>query len=190
MKLSALSPVLILVALICLQGCVAVVGAGVATGIMIANDRRTSGAILEDKVIKSKVANLINEKYEGEVQVSLTSYNRVVLLYGQVPSQEVLDDIGSMALETQNVRNVQNEIMIAGASSFVARSNDTLITGKVKTRLMSNDDVKANHIKVVTDGGSVYLMGLVTRAEAASATQTAATTSGVKRVVKVFEFLD
>jgi osmotically-inducible protein OsmY len=95
-----------------------------------------------------------------------------------------------MALETQNVRNVQNEIMIAGASSFVARSNDTLITSKVKTRLMGNDDVKANHIKVVTDGGSVYLMGLVTRAEAASATQTAATTSGVKRVVKVFEFLD
>jgi osmotically-inducible protein OsmY len=113
MKLSAWSPVLILVALINLQGCAAMVGAGVATGIMVANDRRTSGTILEDKVIKSKVANLINEKYDGEVQVSLTSYNRVVLLYGQVPSQEVLDDIGSMALETQNVRDVQNEIMTA-----------------------------------------------------------------------------
>jgi osmotically-inducible protein OsmY len=95
-----------------------------------------------------------------------------------------------MALETQNVRDVQNEIVIAGASSFVARSNDTLLTSKVKSRLMSNEDVKANHIKVVTDAGSVYLMGLVTRAEAESATQTAATTSGVKRVVKVFEFLD
>ena len=190
MKLSALSPVLILVALISLQGCVAVIGAGVATGIMVANDRRTSGTILDDKVIKSKIANLINEKYEAEVQVSLTSYNRVVLLYGQVPNQEVLDDIGSMALETQNVRDVQNEIMIAGASSFVARSNDTLITSKVKSRLMGNDEVKANHVKVVTDAGSVYLMGLVTRSEAASATQTAATTSGVKRVVKVFEFLD
>lgn len=190
MKLSALSPVLVLVALLSLQGCAVLVGAGVATGIMVANDRRTSGTILDDKVIKSRVGNLINEKYEGEVQVDLTSYNRVVLLYGQVPNQEILDDIGSMALETQNVRDVQNEIIIAGASSFVARSNDTLLTSKVKSRLMNNDEIKANHVKVVTDAGSVYLMGLVTRAEAASATQTAATTSGVKRVVKVFEFLD
>jgi osmotically-inducible protein OsmY len=190
MKFSALSPVLVLVALLGLQGCAVLVGAGVATGIMVANDRRTSGTILDDKVIKSRVGNLINEKYEGEVQVDLTSYNRVVLLYGQVPNQEILDDIGSMALETQNVRDVQNEIIIAGASSFVARSNDTLLTSKVKTRLMNNDEIKANHVKVVTDAGSVYLMGLVTRAEAASATQTAATTSGVKRVVKVFEFLD
>jgi osmotically-inducible protein OsmY len=190
MKYSALSPVLVLVALLSLQGCAVLVGAGVATGIMVANDRRTSGTILDDKVIKSKVGNLINEKYEGEVQVDLTSYNRVVLLYGQVPNQEILDDIGSMALETQNVRDVQNEIIIAGASSFVACSNDTLLTSKVKSRLMNNDEIKANHVKVVTDAGSVYLMGLVTRAEAASATQTAATTSGVKRVVKVFEFLD
>jgi osmotically-inducible protein OsmY len=190
MKLSALAPVLVLVALLCLQGCAVLVGAGVATGIMVANDRRTSGTIVDDKVIKSRVGNLINEKYEGEVQVDLTSYNRVVLLYGQVPNQDILDDIGSMALETQNVRDVQNEIIIAGASSFVARSNDTLLTSKVKTRLMNNDEIKANHVKVVTDAGSVYLMGLVTRSEAASATQTAATTSGVKRVVKVFEFLD
>ena len=156
---------------------------------MVANDRRTSGTILEDKVIRSKISNLIYDKYE-EVQVDLTSYNRVVLLYGQVPSEAIKEDIGLMALETQNVRDVQNEIVIAGASSFVARSNDTLLTSKVKSRLMSNDEVKANHVKVVTDAGSVYLMGLVTRAEADSATQTAATTSGVKRVVKVFEFLD
>jgi osmotically-inducible protein OsmY len=190
MKLSALSTALVLVALFSLQGCAVLVGAGVATGIMVANDRRTSGTILDDKVIKNKVATLINEKYEDEVQVNLTSYNRVVLLYGQVPSQDIVDDIGSMALETQNVRDVQNEIMIAGASSFVARSNDSLLTSKVKSRLMKNDDVKANHVKVVTDGGSVYLMGLVTRSEAAAATETAATKSGVKRVVKVFEFLD
>jgi osmotically-inducible protein OsmY len=190
MKLLSLSPVLVLIALVSLQGCAALVGAGVATGIMVANDRRTSGTIIEDEVIKNKVSTMINEKYKDKVQVDLTSYNRVVLLYGQVPSQEIMDDIGSMALETQNVRDVQNEIVIAGASSFVSRSNDSLLTGKVKSRLMKNKDVKANNVKVVTDGGSVYLMGLVTRAEAASATQTAATTSGVKRVVKVFEFID
>jgi osmotically-inducible protein OsmY len=190
MKLSALSPVLVLAVLISLQGCAALVGAGVATGILVANDRRSGGTIVEDNLIKSKVSNLINEKYKDEVQVDLTSYNRVVLLYGQVPNQEIMDDIGSMALETQNVRDVQNEIVIAGASSFVARSNDAILTSKVKSRLMNNKEVKANNIKVVTDAGSVYLMGLVTRAEADSATQTAATTSGVKRVVKVFEFLD
>ena len=190
MKFSTLSPVLALAALICLQGCVALVGAGIVTGIMVADDRRTTGTILEDKVIRRKVSNLISEKYADQVQVDLTSYNRVVLLYGQVPSQAIMDDIGLMALETQNVRDVQNEIIIAGASSFVARSNDTMLTSKVKSRLMSNDEVSANHVKVVTDAGSVYLMGLVTRAEAESATQTAATTSGVKRVVKVFEFLD
>ena len=80
MKLTALSPVLVLAGLICLQGCVAVVGAGVATGIMVSDDRRTSGTILEDKVIRSKVSNLIYDEYDEGVQVDLTSYNRVVLL--------------------------------------------------------------------------------------------------------------
>jgi osmotically-inducible protein OsmY len=188
MKLRRLSPLLVLAALISLQGCSTLVDTGVATGVI--DDRRTSGTILEDRVIRSKISNLIYEKYEDQVQVDLTSYNRVVLLYGQVPSQAIKEGIGSMALETDNVRDVQNEIIIAGASSFVARSNDTILTSKVKSRLMSNDDVNANYVKVVTDGGSVYLMGLVTRAEAASAAQTAATTSGVKRVVKVFEYLD
>ena len=112
MKFSTLSRVLALAALIFLQGCVALVGAGIATGIMVADDRRSSGTILEDKVIRSKVSNLISEKYADEVQVDLTSYNRVVLLYGQVPSQAIMDDIGLMALETQNVRDVQNLSLI------------------------------------------------------------------------------
>ncbi len=189
-NLLTLSPLVLLATLIFLQGCVALVGAGVATGVMVADDRRSSGTILEDKVIKSKVSNLISEKYPDNVQIGLTSYNRVVLLYGQVPSEAIKDDIGLMALETQNVRDVQNEIVIAGASSFVSRSNDTMITSKVKSRLLNNKDVQANHVKVITDSGSVYLMGLVTRSEAAAATHTAATTSGVQRVVRVFEFLD
>lgn len=157
---------------------------------MVADDRRSSGTQLEDQVIERKIGNSVAEAYEDEVRVDAISYNRVVLLVGQVPSEAVKDDIGSMALETPNVRTVQNEISIAGASSFVSRSSDALITSKVKSRLLNNEEVQTNHVKVVTNNDTVYLMGLVTRAEAAAATDTTATTSGVQRVVKVFEYLD
>jgi osmotically-inducible protein OsmY len=157
---------------------------------MVAEDRRSSGILLEDQVIERKIGNRVQETYEDQVRISVTSFNRVVLLVGQVPSQAIKDDIGSMALETQNVRDVQNEITIAGASSFVSRTGDAMLTSKVKSRLVSNEDVQTNHVKVVTNNDTVYLMGLVTRAEADAAAQTAATTSGVQRVVKVFEYLD
>jgi osmotically-inducible protein OsmY len=182
---------LALAPLLLLQGCPAlVVGAGVGVAV-VANDRRSSGTQLEDQVIESKVAGSIGDTYKEEpVHVSTISYNRIVLLVGEVPSEEIKSDVGLMALETPNVRYVQNEIEIAGKSSFVSRSSDALLTSKVKSRLASNDDVAANHVKVVTSNGTVYLMGLVTRAEATAATDTAATTSGVQRVVKVFEYLD
>jgi osmotically-inducible protein OsmY len=191
MKLAYLSlPALALSTILMLQGCPAViVGAGVGAA-MVADDRRSSGTQLEDQVIERKIANSVAEAYEDEVRVKAISYNRVVLLVGQVPSEAVKDDIGSMALETPNVRTVQNEISIAGASSFVSRSSDALITSKVKSRLLNNEEVQTNHVKVVTNNDTVYLMGLVTRAEASAATDTTATTSGVQRVVKVFEYLD
>jgi osmotically-inducible protein OsmY len=191
MKLAYLSlPALALSSILALQGCGAViVGAGVGAA-MVADDRRSSGTQLEDQVIERKIGNSVAEAYEDEVRVDAISYNRVVLLVGQVPSEAVKDDIGSMALETPNVRTVQNEISIAGASSFVSRSSDALITSKVKSRLLNNEEVQTNHVKVVTNNDTVYLMGLVTRAEAAAATDTTATTSGVQRVVKVFEYLD
>ena len=191
MKRASWPAMLVVAAIISLQGCAPlVIGAGVGAGIMVAEDRRSSGTILEDQVIERKISNLVYEKYEEQVRVGVTSFNRVVLLVGQVPSETIKDDIGSMALETQNVRDVQNEIAIAGASSFVSRSGDALLTSKVKSRLLKNEDVQTNHVKVVTNNDTVYLMGLVTRAEADSAAQTAATTSGVQRVVKVFEYLD
>ena len=191
MKLASWSALLALTAMISLQGCAPlVVGAGVAGGILVSEDRRSSGIMLEDQVIERKVADIISDTYEDKVRVTVVSYNRVVLLVGQVPSETVKDDIGLIALGTQNVRTVQNEIAIAGTESFVSRSGDALLTSKVKTRLLNNDDVSTNNIKVVTSNDTVYLMGLVTRAEATAATQTAATTSGVQKVVKVFEYLD
>ncbi|UCD68518.1 MAG: BON domain-containing protein [Betaproteobacteria bacterium] len=191
MKFASWLAILAAATILSLQGCApVVVGAGVGAGVMIAEDRRSSGIMLEDQVIERQVSKLISQAYEDQVRVSVTSYNRVVLLVGQAPSEESKKEIGLMALGTENVRTVQNEIAIAGASSFVSRSSDALLTSKVKSRLLNNDDVGANHVKVVTNNDTVYLMGLVTRAEADAATRTAATTSGVQRVVKVFEYLD
>jgi osmotically-inducible protein OsmY len=191
MKFASWSMIVAILAISSLQGCAPVViGAGVGAGVMVGEDRRSSGIMLEDQVIERDISNLIAKTYQDQVNVDVVSYNRVVLLVGEVPTQAIKDDIGSMALETQNVRTVQNELAIAGKSSFVSRSGDALLTSKVKSRLVSNDKVSANDIKVVTSNDTVYLMGLVTRAEADAATQVAATTSGVQRVVKVFEYLD
>ena len=174
-----------------LQSCVPlVVGAGVGAGVMMAEDRRTNATLLEDQTIEIKAANRISEKYKDQGNISVTSYNRFVLLTGQAPTEEIRQDVAVLVLEVPNVRNVQNEVVVAGTSSTTSRASDSLLTSRVKGRLSQNKDVGASHVKVVSENGSVFLMGLVTHAEAESAAQTAATTSGVQRVVKVFEYLD
>ena len=174
-----------------LQSCLPlIVGAGVGAGVMMADDRRTSASILEDQTIEIKIKNRINEKYDDQLHVNITSFNRFVLLTGEAPTEEIKQDLTIVALEVQNVRNVQNEVIVAGNSSFTSRSSDSLLTSRIKGRLTQNKDVSSNHVKVVTENGAVFLMGLVTRAEAESAAQTAATTSGAQRVVKVFEYID
>jgi osmotically-inducible protein OsmY len=174
-----------------LQACVPlVVGAGVGAGVMMADDRRTNATILEDQTIEVKARNRIEEKYPDRLNVNVTSFNRYVLLTGQAPTEEIRQDVTALALEVPNVRNVQNEIVVAGNASFTSRSSDTLTTSSVKGRLAQNKDVGANHVKVITENGTVFLMGLVTRKEAEAASMTAATTSGVQRVVKVFEYTD
>jgi osmotically-inducible protein OsmY len=176
---------------VALQGCVPlVVGAAAGTGIMMADDRRTSATILEDQTIEIKARNRIAERFGENVQASATSFNRYVLLTGSVPNEAVKGEVGAVVLEVPSVRNIQNELFVSGTSSFVSRSNDGLLSTRVKGRLVQNKNVGANHVKVVTEHGSVYLMGLVTRAEADEAAQTAATTGGVERVVKVFEYVD
>lgn len=174
-----------------MQACVPlIVGAGVGAGVMMAEDRRTNAAILEDQSIEVKARNLIEEKYQDRPHVNVTSYNRYVLLTGEAPTDEIRQDLTTIALEVPNVRNVQNEVIVAGNSSFTSRSSDSLTTSSVKGRLTRNKEVGANNVKVITENGSVYLMGLVTRKEADAAAATAASTSGVQRVVKVFEYTD
>jgi osmotically-inducible protein OsmY len=157
---------------------------------MMAEDRRTNATILEDQTIEVKARNRIEEKYPEQLNVNVTSFNRYVLLTGQAPTEAIKQDLSAIVLEVPTVRNLQNEVAVAGNASFTSRSSDTLTTSSVKGRLTQNKDVGANHVKVVTENGTVYLMGLVTRAEADAAAQTAATTSGVQRVVKVFEYMD
>lgn len=183
--------VLLVLACPALQACVPlVVGAGVGAGVMMAEDRRTNATILEDQTIEVKARNRIEEKYPDQLNVNVTSYNRYVLLTGQAPTEEIRLDLTALALEVPNVRNVQNEVVVAGNASFTSRSGDALTTSKVKGRLAQNKDVGANHVKVITESGTVFLMGLVTHQEGEAAAQTAATTGGVQRVVKVFEYTD
>ena len=189
---STIRLVVILVALVpVLQSCIPLlVGAGVGGGVMMAEDWRTSGTVLEDQTIEIKARNRITEKYGEQVNISVTSFNRFVLLTGQAPTDEIKQDLPVLVLEVPNVRNVQNEIVVGGISSTTSRASDALLTSQVKGRLAQNKDVSASNVKVVSENGTVFLMGLVTRAEAETASQTAATTSGAQRVVKVFEYLD
>jgi osmotically-inducible protein OsmY len=174
-----------------LQSCIPlVVGAGVGAGVMMAEDRRTNATILEDQTIEVKAKNRITEKYKEQGNISVTSFNRFILLSGQAPTEEIKQDVTVLVLEVPNVRNVQNEIVVAGNSSTTSHAGDALLTSQVKARLSQNKDVGSTHVKVVSENGTVFLMGLLTHAEADAAAQTASTTSGAERVVKLFEYLD
>ncbi|QID17020.1 BON domain-containing protein [Nitrogeniibacter mangrovi] len=172
-----------------LQGCFPAVATGVGAGAMMAADRRTSGAYVEDEGIEWKAAAKIKEKLGDLVHVNVTSYNRNVLLTGEAPNETVKDQLPGIVAAVPNIRGITSDVQVAGHSSLTSRSNDALITSKVKARMIDSDAVQAHLIKVVTEASTVYLMGLVTRAEADAATQVARTTSGVKKVVRVFEYV-
>ena len=172
------------------QGCGALVAGGAAaTGVVVSQDRRTMGTLTEDEGIEIKAASRISERFKEGVHVNVTSYNRMVLLTGEVPDAAARTEVERIAWEVQNVRGVHNELAIAGVSSYTVRSNDALITSKVKGRLLDSQKLNPIHIKVVTENSIVYLMGLVTKQEADDATEIARTTSGVQKVVRVFEFV-
>ena len=181
---------LTLAALPLLHGCVPVMfGGAAATGVVVAEDRRTVGTITEDQGIELKASSRISEKF-GNAHINVTSYNRMLLLTGEAPDAAAKSEIEKIARSVENVRGVYNEIQIAGNSSLSARANDAYLTSKVKARFVDAQKFNAVHVKVITEANTVYLMGLVTRQEANAATEIARTTSGVQRVVRVFEYLD
>ncbi len=172
------------------SGCAAVVvGGAAATGVMVAEDRRTVGTMTEDQGIEFKASGRIDEKVK-DGHINVTSYNRAVLLTGEVPSEAAKSDAERATRAVDNVRSVFNELQVSGNTSLQARTNDTVLTSKVKARFVDARKFSPLHVKVVTENGIVYLLGMVKRQEAADATEIARTTGGVRKVVRVFEYLD
>lgn len=170
-----------------LQGCFPLAVTGVGTAALVATDRRTAGTYLEDETIEWKVFGKLRERYPG-AHVNATSYNRRVLLTGEAPNEEAKKKVEEDVRTIENVKEVTNELQVAGASSLASRGSDSLITSNVKARMVNNGRFSPQHVKVLTEAGVVYLMGLVTQAEGDAAVDIARNTSGVVRVVKVFEY--
>jgi len=172
-----------------LQGCAPAIVSGAAGATMMAVDRRSTGAQADDGAIDFKVESEAGTRWGNAIHLNVTSYNGYVLLTGEVPSAEVKSEIVRMARgSSERVRNVYDELMVGPVTDLGARSNDSYITSKVKARMLDSDVVKTIYVKVVTERSVVYLMGIVSRQEGDAAAQVAATTEGVARVVKLFEY--
>lgn len=172
-----------------LQGCIEMAVGGAVVGTLAATDRRTFGAQTEDKSIVFKGETRIPNIVGDAGHVNVTSFNRKVLLTGEVRDQAMKSAVEREVSAIEGVQSIVNELEIAGVSSFTSRSNDTLITGKVKASFVDAKDLYANSIKVVTERGTVYLMGRLTQREGQRAADVARGVSGVQKVVKVFEYI-
>jgi len=172
-----------------LQGCGALMVTGAAATAVMVSDRRTTGTYVEDESIEWKVIDRLRDRFPG-AHVNSTSYNRRVLLTGEVPTEEAKKQVEERVRAIPNVKDVVNELQVAGASSLAARGSDSLTTSNVKARMVNNGVFSPTHVKVLTEAGTVYLMGLVTTAEGEAAVNIARNTSGASRVVKVFEYVE
>lgn len=176
------------VAAVSLSACVPlVIGGAMVGGTMVALDRRTSGAQLEDEGIELRAASRIRSNVGDRVHVNLTSYNRQVLITGEVPNEQDKQLVEQIVSKVENVNTVVNELAVLGNSTLAQRSSDVLVTGRIKAALIDSKDLISSAFKVVTERGTVYLMGRVTAREADRATAIARSTSGVQKVVRVFE---
>ncbi len=164
-------------------------GGAMVSGTLMYTDRRTSGAQVEDQAIELKAINRLNEVLGDRVHINVTSYNRQVLMTGEALSEADKAAAEQAVQRIDNVRTLVNEVAIMGASSLTGRSNDTILSGKVKASLLDAKDLMANAFKVVTERGTVYLMGRVTEREANRAAEVARSVSGVQKVVRVFEVI-
>lgn len=181
--------VLALAGLGTLSACVPLVVGGAAAGALVASDRRTSGTQLEDETIELRSASRIRGDFGTRVRVNVTSYNRQVLLTGEVPSAQDRDAVAQLVGKVDNVESVVNELVAQNSPTLSQRSTDLLITGRIKAALLDARDLQANSVKVVTERGVAYLMGRVTPREAERVTNIARAVPGVTRVVRIFESL-
>ena len=173
-----------------LTACVPVVAGGAAAGGLGAADRRSTGAYLEDQEIELKAEKAINDNLKENVHANVTSYNRRVLITGEVSNEANKAKAESVVRPIQNVSRINNQLVIGANSTISSRTNDAYITSKVKTKFISENKFAANLVKVVTENGTVFLMGMVTHKEGDDAAEIASKVSDVKKVVKDFEYID
>jgi osmotically-inducible protein OsmY len=172
-----------------LSACAPLVLGGAAVGALMVSDRRSSGAQIDDETIELRAASRVRDALGSRVNVNVNSYNRLVLLTGEVPDAAHKQTVGQIVSQVDNVRSIVNELEVMGQSTLTQRSSDTLVTGKVRATLVDAPDLQANAFRVVTERGTVYLMGRVTQREADRATQLTRSIGGVQRVVRVFEIV-
>ena len=174
---------------IVLSGCAPIVAGGAATGAAVTNDRRTTGTVIEDQSIETKAYDFL--KADGalaeQTHINVTSYNQRVLLTGEAPTEELRKRAVEYVSRIAKVRHVHDEIRIASPSTAAMRANDTLVTAKVKAKLVSIKDISALDVKVVTEAGVVYLMGLLDKPTGDAVAEAIATVGGISKVVKLFE---
>lgn len=170
-----------------LAGCVAVAGGAMAGGAVMAVDRRTTGTQIDDQSIEIAASNAIAAAIGDRGRVSATSYNRVVLLTGQVPTEADRAKVNDAVSKVPNVSGVANEVAVMPAVSLSTQSVDAIVTAKVKAAFVDTPDLQAASIKVVTENGIVYLMGLVTDADSKKAGEVTRAVRGVRKVVKIFQ---
>lgn len=164
-------------------------GGGAVVGTMVATDRRTSGSVLEDEGIEIRSNSRIRESLGERAHINITSYNRQVLITGEVPNAQDKQLVERIVSQVDNVRNIVNELAVMGNSTLTQRSSDTLVTGRVKAALVDNKELIASAFKITTERGTTYMMGRVTKREGEIATDMVRSVSGVQRLVRLLEFI-
>jgi len=178
--------------LLMLSGCVGVMVAGAGAGTMAAQDARSVGTQLDDEAIENRAINAIRAAPDvtDQSHVEVVSYNRIVLLVGQTPTVSYKQKLAELIAEVPNIRKVYNEMQVAGPRSTLTALSDSTITTKIKTSLLTESDFPSSKIKVVTENGEVFLMGLISREQATRASNIARATGGVQKVVQLFEYAE
>ena len=177
-------------ALLTLTACAPILLGGAVTAVALTEDRRTSGAFVDDENIENRALLKVKSRFGDQVHVNITSYNRQVLLSGEANTDVIKRGVEDEVSTVPGIKRIFNEMTVGPQAGVIAVSNDTRLTTIVKTRFLEANRFQANHVKVVTEANVVFLMGIVKRTEADAATQLASTTSGVSRVVRLFEYLD
>lgn len=172
------------------SACVPLVLGGAAAVVTVAEDRRSPGVFVDDEGMETQALLRVKSRFGGQVHVNITSYNRQLLLSGEAVTEDVKRGVEEEVATVRGIKRIFNEMTVGPLAGVIGVSNDTRLTTIVKTRFLDAGRFQSNHVKVVTEAGVVYLLGIVKKSEAEAATQLASTTRGVVRVVRLFEYLD